>query len=139
MYLCLRVIHILCSFYFAFCKLYRAYDTRLRSTERRSDLYLQRNVFSNACEPIAKSVIKIDDHTCIKVQRDQIGSDIDWLWDYKGELQVISTTYHDGVYYATHPLHILPIIKLLESLHSQGFVHGDICMVVGATRFGVSG
>jgi hypothetical protein len=51
---------------------------------------------------------------------------IDWLWDYKGELQVISTTYHDGVHYATHPLHFLPIINHLESLHSQGFVHGDI-------------
>ena len=87
---------------------------------------MEPNVFSNACDPIAKSVLKIDDHTCTKVQRAQIGSDIDWLWDYKGELQVISTTYYDGVHYATHPLHFLPIINHLESLHSQGFVHGDI-------------
>jgi hypothetical protein len=87
---------------------------------------LEPNVFSNACDPIAKSVLKIDDHTCTKVQRDQLGGDIDWLWDYKGELQVISTTYYDGVHYATHPLHFLPIINHLESLHSQGFVHGDI-------------
>jgi serine/threonine protein kinase len=87
---------------------------------------LEPNVFSNACDPIAKSVLKIDDDTCTKVQRAQIGSDIDWLWDYKGELQVISTTYYDGVHYTTHPLHFLPIINHLESLHSQGFVHGDI-------------
>jgi hypothetical protein len=107
-----------------FVKLYRAYDTRLRPTERRSDLYLEPNVFGNPCDAIAKSVFKIVDQMAIR--RPQIGSAIDWLWDYKGELQVISTTYHDGIHYATHPLHFLPIIKNLESLHSQGFVHGDI-------------
>ena len=39
---------------------------------------------------------------------------------------VISIPYHFGVHYATHPCHFLPIINHLESLHRQGFVHGDI-------------
>ena len=109
-----------------FVKLYRSYDTRLRPTERRPDLYLKSNVFGNDCDPIAKSVLKIYDRDCVKVERDQIGSDIDWLWDYKGELHIISTAYHDGVHYASNPLHFFPIITHLVSLHSQGFVHGDI-------------
>ena len=51
---------------------------------------------------------------------------MNWLWQYKGKLSIISTPYHDGVHYAKHPTHFIPIIKHLRQLHEQGFVHGDI-------------
>ena len=41
-------------------------------------------------------------------------------------MKVIATEYHEGVHYAKHPKHFLPIINHLEQLHCSGYVHGDI-------------
>jgi regulator of extracellular matrix RemA (YlzA/DUF370 family) len=129
MYECFRLYFadsfLIFHFTAAFRKLYRSYDTRLQPSERRANLYLEPNVFSNVCAPIAKSVLKIDDHL-YNVPLEEKVSHSEWLWQFRAQLLVISTTYHYGVHYAEHPLHLLPIIKQLESLHRQGFVHGDI-------------
>ena len=53
-------------------------------------------------------------------------ADLDWLWQSKGQLKVISTPYHEGKHYATHPNQYLPIVDRLEELHNNGYVHGDI-------------
>lgn len=106
-------------------RLHRVYDTRFAPSERRTNLYLEPNVFSHDCAPIAKSVLKIIDHM-YGVPLEEEVNHIDWLWQYRAQLHLISATYHYGVHYAKHPLHFIPIINHLESLHRQGFVHGDI-------------
>ena len=52
--------------------------------------------------------------------------EMDMIWKFTGNLLIISTLYRDGVHYATHPYHFLPIINQLCHLHSKGLVHGDI-------------
>ena len=51
---------------------------------------------------------------------------MDTIWGFTGKLLIISTPYREGVHYATHAHHFLPIINQLCQLHYQGLVHGDI-------------
>ena len=51
---------------------------------------------------------------------------MDTIWGFTGKLLIISTPYREGVHYATHAHHFLPIINQLCHLHFQGLVHGDI-------------
>ena len=73
---------------------------------------------------IAQTVLKVEDKNANSSQPDPGG--INRLWGFCGELLIISTPFHDGVHYATRPVHFLPIINHLEQLHSQNFVHGEI-------------
>ena len=111
--------------------MFRSYDNRLQPTDRRPDLYVQPNVFSKDTDPIAETVLVITDVNVSLnfgelVSFDSKEDAMDWLWSYKGKLLIISTPFHEGIHYATHPKHFLPIINHLSQLHSQGFVHGDI-------------
>jgi serine/threonine protein kinase len=49
-----------------------------------------------------------------------------WLWTQRSQLQVVKTPFWQGRHEAKRPEEFLPIIKELEELHAQGFVHGDI-------------
>ena len=55
-----------------------------------------------------------------------IMADLEWLWNFKGQLKVIATPYHEGQLYATHPNQLIPIVDYLEEMHKHGYVHGDI-------------
>ena len=113
--------------------MYRSYDNRLRPTVRRPDLYQEEITINDVPGPIAKSVLKLrDKHSSLDfgelnstASADTIKT-MDWLWEYKGKLLIISTAYHEGVHYAELPSHFKPIINNLEQLHAQGYVHGDI-------------
>jgi hypothetical protein len=104
-------------------KLYRCYDNRLRSTERRPYLY-------NICSEVfgkCVNVLAIEDRPDSVLKFGEIQKPTrSWLWDYRGQLVVIATPFLDGVHYATRPKHFLPTIKHLEKMHQNGFVHGDI-------------
>ena len=98
----------------------------MRSTERRPDLYkICPDVFGEY-----KDVLAIEDRRMRGDKVLQFGEiqelTSSWLWDYRGQLLVIATPFHDGVHYATLPGHFIPIIEHLEQMHQNGFVHGDI-------------
>ena len=107
-------------------KLYRCYDNRLRSTERRPHLYkVCPDIFGECID-----VLEIVDRTAKGDDALQFGerqkSTPSWLWEYRGRLLIISTPFHDGVHYATCPKHFIPIVEHLDKMHQNGFVHGDI-------------
>lgn len=111
---------------------FRSYDNRLRPTDRRPTLYLNRNITINDVQgPIAQTVLKIENGNELldfgeSVVFESILDEMDWLWRYQGKLLIVSTPYHDGVHYAMRPYHFLPIINHLQQLHRQNIVHGDI-------------
>ena len=47
-------------------------------------------------------------------------------WPTNGKLIVISTPFRVGSHRAENPKSFVPIIKHLQKLHEQGFLHGDI-------------
>ena len=74
---------------------------------------------------IAHTVLSIYDKD-VRSKSPSVQNGINRFWGFRGRLLVIATQFHDGVHYATRPVHFLPIINHLEKLHRQGFVHGDI-------------
>ena len=53
-------------------------------------------------------------------------NEMNWPWENKGQLLVISVPYREGKHRAEKVSHFLPVLKHLTHLHSQGKVHGDI-------------
>jgi hypothetical protein len=116
----------------------RSYDTRLRATERRPLLYVDdsANGTSMACpgSPVATQVLLVaDDKPATELLEfgdpsplSPVDAARDWLWRCQGKLLVIAIPYIKGRHYATRPTDFSPIIDHLESLHSCGYVHGDI-------------
>lgn len=119
-------------------KVYRCYDNRLRCTERRPDVYEHCPGIPGECHVVlhvADTITPSDSHPFGQLappacaDNDKKKTKIakwDWLWKFKGQLKVITTPYHKGKHYATHPNQFLPIVKRLEEMHQSGFVHGDI-------------
>jgi hypothetical protein len=49
-----------------------------------------------------------------------------WMWTLQGELVVISVPFVEGNHFASTVKDFLPVVKSLQSLHKEGYVHGDI-------------
>jgi hypothetical protein len=67
--------------------------------------------------------------TCNAVPFAQQPEDIDllqWIWDFQGQLMVVSTPFHEGCHWAKYLGEFLPIVIRLKELHDAGYVHGDI-------------
>ena len=117
-------------------KVYRCYDNRLRCTERRPDVYenfpgVEQHLVLHVpdmlefrdCHPFGQlfptSYTKnYEEYT--------MEADLDWLWNFRGQIKIIATPYHKGKHYATHPKQFFPILNYLEEMHNNGWVHGDI-------------
>jgi hypothetical protein len=118
----------------------RAYDTRLRATERRPLLYLDDSAANGTSmafpgNPVANLVLDVADENPTGNELLEFGdpyplsanhAPINWLWQCRGKLLVIAIPYIKGGHYATRPTDFLPIVEHLEYLHSWGYVHGDI-------------
>jgi serine/threonine protein kinase len=50
----------------------------------------------------------------------------DRLWEFKGQLMILSSPHIPGRHYATSVSQLLAAVERLESLHNKGYVHGDI-------------
>ena len=114
----------------------RSYDTRLRATQRRPQLYLAQDEAQKSAifprEKIAQTVLTApNDATNALKFGGPLPEDFelhrrDWLWTGRGKLLVIETHYRHGRHYAEKPTDFLPIIEHLEHLHGNEYVHGDI-------------
>eukprot|EP00980_Cylindrotheca_fusiformis_P025758 scaffold14565_cov91-Cylindrotheca_fusiformis.AAC.2 len=142
-----RHVPFLCTFLFEFYRqqqVLRCYDHRVRKTDRSPDVYLSRT-----CKGIVGNV---EQHPMVKlrfgrpVPDDGNESDkFQHFWenstvefeDYKnfrkekGEFWFNATDhtllpYRHGDHLAKKANAFVPIIDLLQELHNQGFVHGDI-------------
>jgi hypothetical protein len=49
-----------------------------------------------------------------------------WLWQFGGELLVMETVFHEGPQYALSPIEFIPVVQFLQTMHENGYVHGDI-------------
>ena len=112
-------------------KVYRCYDNRLRCTERRPDVYEHCPSIQEHCNValhITDALAPNDSHPFGQLVPKSYtdAAKWDWLWNFKGQLKVIATPYHEGKHYATHPNQFLPIVDRLEEMHKSGYVHGDI-------------
>lgn len=71
-------------------------------------------------------------HICDSENAIKIGSpypeysEMNWPWENRGQLLVISVPYREGKHRAEKVSHFLPVLKHLTHLHSHGRVHGDI-------------
>jgi hypothetical protein len=57
---------------------------------------------------------------------DTLENRMDWIWRQNGQLKVIRTPHWLGRHVASAPAEFLAVIKELQDLHAQGYVHGDI-------------
>ena len=118
-----------------FVKLYRSYDSRLRPTQRRPDLYETEDtdLFGDCHKilEIADTTNKESLHLFGQLQLPVDNNNnsikpINWLWKFRGQIKIIATRFHDGIHCAKYPVQFLPIIEHLELLHEKHYVHGDI-------------
>jgi len=96
-------------------KVLRSYDTRFRSTQRRSEIYEHSSEYEklSIVPTLSDQELEGADHNS-------------WLWPPRGGLLVIAAPYREGRHFAKTPAAFIPIINELEKLHNEGFVHGDI-------------
>eukprot|EP00978_Attheya_sp_CCMP212_P022160 scaffold65752_cov58-Attheya_sp.AAC.1 len=92
----------------------RSYDTRFRSTQRRSEIY-EYYASEN------KIILNIGHHP----EHDSAVESLN-LWESEGKLLVIAAPFREGRHFAKTPAEFIPIFDALKSLHESGFVHGDI-------------
>ena len=119
-------------------KVYRSYDNRLRCTERRPNVYVHCPIVKEHYKDILYLADKPDPSdihplgnpmppSYIDKYLESLGkADHEWLWEFKGQLKVIATPYHEGKHYAIRPDQLIPIVDCLEEMHKNGYVHGDI-------------
>jgi hypothetical protein len=100
-------------------KILRSYDTRFRTTQRRSEIY------EHYPENEKLVIIPCPDEQ-VHEAADNSSSEEHRLWRSPGELMVICALYRTGRHFAETPREFVPIIEALEQLHHDGFVHGDI-------------
>ena len=112
-------------------------DYRLRCTERRPDVYEQCPIVKKGYEQILliKDKPGSSQHAFgepmspSKIKEDKNNGkmpDLEWLWEFNGQIKVIATPYHEGIHYATNPKQLIPIVEYLHEMHKSGYVHGDI-------------
>jgi hypothetical protein len=121
----------------------RAYDNRAVYTERRPDVYLLSEGLKGSTETVCDFQYDVGigrnttgspwPSTAKDFGRIPEGSDrSDWLWADRQEagcssrLLVISTPYYPGRHWAKSVDEFIPLVKELESFHSENFLHGDI-------------
>jgi hypothetical protein len=114
----------------------RSYDNRVRITDRSSEVYLGCNkseIVGGQVEivvPFPEIVGGAAPETVENPSADSDDDDAtnDWFWkdSKKKTIQIIATPYRPGQHFATSPKAFVPIIDQLQSLHENGFVHGDI-------------
>jgi hypothetical protein len=116
---------------FGVFKVLRSYDSRFRPTARRSDLY-----DVDIVVPGAERICLLPDkagqgharprsgekpkESIVKEQRRN------HLFDFSGALEIIASPFLDGKHYASSPDDFIPVVKALQDLHTNGYVHGDI-------------
>jgi hypothetical protein len=98
----------------------RSYDNRVRTTDRSSDVYLDsknREIVGGAAQETVENP---------SADSDDATTDSFWNDSEKQTIQIIATPYRPGQHFTTSPRAFVPIIDQLQSLHANGFVHGDI-------------
>lgn len=100
----------------------------LGTENRRPDVYTK---FTRQGHCVGRVVLDLCD-TLEKNKLLEFGEPIDeddradCIWERRGRLQIIQTSFIAGRHYATKPSDFCPVIADLKALHAQGFVHGDI-------------
>jgi hypothetical protein len=135
-------------------QVYRAYDTRFRYTPRRPDLYAKfAPPKGDGCaEPDVSVVCRIRDYDdgdddvdedasrgdgvgvgameiTMRDHRPRVTDVIDrmnWMWTMQGELVVISIPFVEGNHFASTIEDFIPVVRALQRMHEEGYVHGDI-------------
>ena len=108
-----------------FMQVLRCYDSRIRRTDRRADVYLNtslKNIHSDNSGRGVKKIIEIEkshDQIVLKHQGSSSASTT-------RALTVLAVPYREGSHKVSKIKSFIPIIKQLEELHKAGFVHGDI-------------
>jgi hypothetical protein len=111
----------------------RSYDNRVQTTGRSSDVYLNCNnseIVGGQVEIVVQYTEIVGGTTAVEAPSADSDNDAttDWFWNDspKKTIQIIATPYRPGQHVATRPKAFVPIIDQLQSLHENGFVHGDI-------------
>jgi hypothetical protein len=100
----------------------RWYDNRMVFSGRQPTVYL------DLMKDTTEVVCRFKD-TCNAVPFAQQPEDIDpqqWIWDFQGQLMVVSKPFHEGCHWAKYLGEFLPTVIRLKELHDAGYVHGDI-------------
>ena len=114
----------------------RSYDNRVRITDRSSEVYLGCNnseIVGGQVETVIEFLDIVggaapETDEAPSADSDDDDATNDWFWkdSKKKTIQIIATPYRPGQHFATSPKAFVPIIDQLQSLHENGFVHGDI-------------
>jgi hypothetical protein len=112
----------------------RSYDNRVRTTDRPSDVYLDsknREIVGGQVDivvPFPEIVGGAAQETVENLSADSDDATTDSFWNdsEKQTLQIIATPYRPGQHFTTSLRAFVPIIDQLQSLHANGYVHGDI-------------
>jgi hypothetical protein len=104
-------------------KVLRSYDSRLRQTQRRPDVYL-------ASQRVGKAriVCTFKDKSASDRSEDNVQrcDDNAWLWEERGCLLILATKYHRGLHWTDSFSDCVAVVQRLKALHVAGYVHGDI-------------
>jgi hypothetical protein len=49
-----------------------------------------------------------------------------YLFGFKGKLEIVTTPFHEGEHYARCPADFIPVVEHLQAIHRNGCVHGDV-------------
>jgi hypothetical protein len=123
-----------------FAQVLRAYDSRFRPTPRRPDVYGDRDIAPGAkvlCRVVDKHIAgklppRGEDWLAFQLWDRRPSRLYDpwkvrrWLWQFGGELLVIETDFHEGRHYALSPMDFGPVVQFLQTMHENGYVHGDV-------------
>jgi hypothetical protein len=122
-----------------FAQVFRAYDSRFRPTQRRPDVYGDPDIAPGAkvvCRVVDKNIagkLPPRDEWLAFQLWDRRRARLDdpwktrwWLWQFGGELLVIQTYFHKGRHYALSPMDFGPVVQFLQTMHENGYVHGDV-------------
>jgi hypothetical protein len=145
------VVRLTLLYHALFKQVYRAYDTRFRYTSRRPDLYAKfappkEGDVAGTTEPDVTVVCRISDLDCDSSRGsgeigiallddrrrvDRVRDKMDWMWSFRGprllgELLVVKIPYIKGEHFARNPMDFVEVIRFLQKMHEEGYVHGDV-------------
>lgn len=101
----------------------RSYDSRLRPTQRRPDVYLipelvgQVRILYRFADTNASDVSEGGARRCRKPA---------WLWEERGCLVILVTKHHEGRHWTESFSECVGVVQNLKTFHMDGYVHGDI-------------